>query len=316
MMMQQSTQKINASLVQAQRRPRYSSQQRLEILWAYLFLAPSLLGLLLFTIGPIVATFGLTFFSWDLLTPPRAVGFANFERLITDQRMFTSYRVTTIYVVGQVVLSSVAGLLLALAVNRNLSAPLRYFLRSAFFFPVITSIASVAVIWGYLYNTDRGIINYFLNIVGGPQIPWLSSSAWALWSIILMIVWKTMGFDFILFLAGLQNIPRQLYEAAVIDGANGRQQFRHITLPLLTPTLFFVVMIGLIGSFQVFDAPYIMTDGGPGDATRMIAMHIYENGFRFLRMGYASAIAMLLFAIILLITIVQMVLSKRWVFYQ
>lgn len=290
--------------------------RRGEIYWAYFFLAPSLLGLLIFTIGPILATFGLTFFSWDLLTPPRMVGVANFERLFNDQRMFASYRVTTLYVLGQVVLSSGVGLLLALAVNRNLSAPLRYFLRSAFFFPVITSISSVAVIWGYLYNTDSGIFNYLLTKVGGPEIPWLSSSDWALWSIILMIVWKSLGFDFILFLAGLQNIPKQLYEAAVIDGANDAQQFRFITIPLLTPTLFFVVIIGLIGSFQVFDAPYIMTDGGPGDATRMIAMHIYENGFRFLRMGYASAIAMLLFAIILVITIIQMTLSKRWVFYQ
>jgi multiple sugar transport system permease protein len=203
-----------------------------------------------------------------------------------------------------------------LGVNRSISAPTRYFLRSAFFFPVITSIASVAVIWSYLYNTDNGIINYYLGIFGVDSIPWLSSSDWALFSIILMIVWKSLGFDFILLLAGLQNIPRHLYEAALIDGANNRQQFFYITLPLLTPTLFFVVIIGLIGSFQIFDAPYIMTNGGPGDATRTIAMHIYENGFRFLRMGQASAIAMMLFAVILLITVIQMMLGKRWVHYQ
>jgi multiple sugar transport system permease protein len=315
-MMHQTMQKARGVLVRPARLAGFSRQQRTEILWAYLFLAPSLLGLLIFTIGPIIAAFGLTLFSWDFLTPPRFSGMANFERLLGDQRMFTSYRVTTLYVVGQVALSSTCGLLLALGVNRDLSTPLRYFLRSAYFFPVITSIASVAVIWGYLYNTDRGVINYFISSIGGPRIPWLASSQWALWSVIFMIVWKTLGFDFILFLAGLQNIPRHLYEAALIDGATSAQQFRYITLPLLTPTIFFVIVIGLIGSFQVFDAPYIMTNGGPGDATRTIAMHIYENGFRFLRMGYASAIAMVLFAVILLITIIQMALGKRWVFYQ
>lgn len=298
------------------RAARFSRRRWIEALWAYFFIAPSVIGLLVFTIGPIIAAFALTFYSWDFLTPPRFAGLANFERLVNDQRMFASYRVTTLYVVGQVTISAIAGLLLALGVNRDLSAPLRYFLRSAYFFPVITSIASVAVIWGYLYNTDRGIINYYLGMLGVPKIPWLASSAWALWSIIFMIVWKSLGFDFILFLAGLQNIPRHLYEAALIDGANSRQQFLFITLPLLTPTIFFVVIIGLIGSFQVFDAPYIMTNGGPGDATRTIAMHIYENGFRFLRMGQAAAIAMLLFAVILVITVIQMVLSKRWVFYQ
>lgn len=315
-MMQQIMKKSNRVLLRPPRTIRFTAQQRSEILWAYFFLAPSLLGLLLFTIGPILAAFGLTFYSWDFLTPPRFVGLENFKRLFSDPRLFTSYRVTTLYVIGQVSLSSLAGLLLALGVNRNISTPLRYFLRSAFFFPVITSIASVAVIWSYLYNTDNGVINYYLTRVGLPEIPWLASSQWALWSIILMIVWKSLGFDFILFLAGLQNIPRHLYEAAVIDGATAGQQFRHITLPLLTPTIFFVVVIGLIGSFQVFDAPYIMTTGGPGDATRTIAMHIYENGFRFLRMGQASAIAMMLFAVILVITIIQMMLGRRWVFYQ
>lgn len=314
--MQQAMQKNNSVQIRPLQRARFNRQQRSEILWAYFFLAPSLLGLLIFTIGPIFGAFGLTFYSWDFLTPPKFVGFENFAKLLNDQRMFASYRVTTLYVIGQVGLTTLAGLFLAMGVNRNISTPLRYFLRSAYFFPVITSIASVAVIWGYLYNTDRGIINYYLGNFGIPAIPWLASSRWALFSIIMMIVWKSLGFDFILFLAGLQNIPRHLYEAAVIDGADSRQQFFYITLPLLTPTIFFVVIIGLIGGFQVFDAPYIMTAGGPGDATRTIAMHIYENGFRFLRMGQASAIAMLLFAVILLITLIQMVVGKRWVHYQ
>ncbi len=298
---------------------RTKSMSRLKLqenLWAYAFLAPALLGFTVFVAGPIVASLVLTLFSWDLLTPARFVGLDNFQRLAGDKRVLTSYVVTAIFVVSQVVLTSAIGLVLALGVHRLTSGPLRYVLRTAYFFPVITSTASVAIVWTYLYNTDRGVINYYLTQLGFGQIPWLSSSTWAIRSVIALAVWKSLGFDFILFEAGLKNIPQHLYEAARIDGAGAWKQFRHITVPMLTPTLFFAVVIGLIGAFQVFDAPYIMTTGGPGDSTRTVVMQIYENGFRFLRIGYASTIALTLFGIILSITIAQLALSKRWVFYQ
>lgn len=287
-----------------------------EHLWAYAFLAPALLGFAVFVAGPIIASLVLTVFSWDLLTPARFVGAENFQRLAMDKRVLTSYGVTATFVVSQVALTATIGLLLALGVHSIHMTRLRYLFRTVFFFPVITSTASIAIVWTYLYNTDRGVINYYLTQIGVAPIAWLSSSAAAIWAIIMMSVWKSVGFDFILFEAGLKNIPQHLYEAARIDGASPWKQFWYITLPMLTPTLLFSVVIGLIGAFQVFDAPYIMTTGGPGDATRTIVMHIYENGFRFLRVGYASTISLTLFCIILAITIAQLGLSKRWVFYQ
>jgi multiple sugar transport system permease protein len=286
-----------------------------EVFWAYLFIAPALIGLMIFTIIPIAASFVLSVFSWDFLTPPEFVGLANFQRLSTDSRLLTGFGITATYVVTHVAGTAGLGLLLALAVNRKLSTLLRSSLRAVYFFPVIVSIASVAIIWTYLFDVNRGIIDYYLTQLGGPRIPWLSSSAWAMRSVILMSIWKSLGFNFVLFVAGLQNISREYYEAAEIDGAGSWGKFRHITIPLLSPTVFFIVVIGLIGAFQVFDAPYIMTTGGPGDATRTVGIFIYEHGIRFLRMGYASTIALALFAIIMLITILQFALSKKWVVY-
>lgn len=287
-----------------------------ENLWAYAFLAPALLGFTVFVAGPIIASLVLTVFSWDLLTPARFVGIENFQRLAMDKRVLTAYGVTATFVVSQVTLTATIGMILALGVHHISMVRLRYLFRTVFFFPVITSTASVAIVWTYLYNTDRGVINYYMTQIGLSPIAWLSSSASAIWAIIIMSVWKSLGFDFILFEAGLKNIPQHLYEAARIDGAGSWKQFWYITLPMLTPTLLFSIVMGLIGAFQVFDAPYIMTTGGPGDATRTIVMHIYENGFRFLRVGYASTISLTLFGIILSITIAQLALSKRWVFYQ
>lgn len=286
-----------------------------EAMWAYLFIAPSVVGLMVFTIIPIIVSFVLSVFHWDFLTPPEFAGLANFQRLAGDTRLMTGLRVTATYVVAHVVFTALLGLILALAVNRKISSFLRSSLRASYFFPVIVSTASVAIIWTYLYDARLGVINYYIKQLGGSEIPWLNSSLWALWSVIIMSIWKSVGFNFVLFVAGLQNISREYYEAAEIDGAGGWAQFRYITAPLLSPTVFFIVVMGLIGSFQVFDAPYIMTTGGPGDATRTIGIFIYEHGLRFLRMGYASTIALTLFAIIMTITVLQFAMSKKWVVY-
>lgn len=307
---QAATQERSKSISHSMRTTRMQ-----EIVWAYIFIAPAMIGLLVFTLIPIVASFVLSVYSWDFLTPAYFVGLENFRQLIADTRVMHGLRVTATYVIFHVGLTAGLGLLLALAVNRRMSTALRSGLRAAYFFPVIVSIASVAIIWTYLYDVNSGIIDYYLTMIGGPRIPWLGSSKYALWSIIIMSVWKSVGFNFVLFVAGLQNIHREYYEAAMIDGAGGLAQFRRITLPLLTPTIFLVVVIGLIGAFQVFDAPYIMTTGGPGDATRTMGIFIYENGIRFLHMGYASSIALLLFSIILFITVIQFSFSKSWVNY-
>ena len=168
----------------------------------------------------------------------------------------------------------------------------------------------------YLYSTDFGIINYYLGTLGVRRIAWLTSSQWAIVSIIILGVWKNVGFNFILLVAGLQNIPRHLYEAAEIDGAGRWASFRYITIPSLTPVLFFVIVWGLINAFQIFDSPFILTTGGPGDASRTVVMYIYESGFRFFQIGYASTIALSLFIIVVILTLLQFRLSRIWVFYQ
>lgn len=293
-----------------------SEQRRKEILAAYLFLLPSLMGYAIFVAGPMVAAFVFSFFRWDIFTPPEFIGLDNFRSLFRDPRFFIVLKNTLVFVAAAVALLITIGLGIALMINRKIPSILRYFFRTTYFFPVIISLASVSIIWQFLLNTDYGPINYYLGKLGFDPVPWLSSSRWALRSIIMLFVWKNLGFYVILFLAGLQGIPRQLYEAAEIDGANNWKKFWSITLFLVSPTIFFATVIALIGAFQLFDAPYIMTQGGPGDATRTIVMYLYLNGFRFLRMGYAITISIALLFMVLVFTIFQFRISRRWVFYQ
>lgn len=283
---------------------------------AYLFLAPALLGFLCFVAGPLIAAVALSFSRYDILTPPTFVGLANYQLLLQDERLRRIYGNTVTLVVATVFLDVTIGLILALAVNRKMPALLRYLFRTAFFFPVLTSLASIAVIWSFLLNADFGILNYYLGKIGIGHVAWLTSSSRVIPAIMLMSVWKNVGFSFVLFVAGLQAIPRVFYEAARIDGAGAGRIFWRITLPLLSPTTFFAVVIGLINGFQIFDAPQILTQGGPGDSSRTVVMYIYEQGFRNFSMGYASTIALSLFLVILLLTVVQMRLSRNWVFYE
>jgi multiple sugar transport system permease protein len=287
-----------------------------ETLAAYAFLAPVILGFLVFVLGPAVAAVGLSFYNYDILTPARFTGWSNYLRFFRDPRLPLIYWNTVVYVFWYVVLTTLIGLILAVAANRAMRALWRYLIRTSYFFPVLTSLASVSLVWQYLYSTDFGIINYYLGKLGVARIPWLTSSQWAIASIILLGVWKNLGFNFILLVAGLQNIPRHLYEAAEIDGAGRWASFRYVTLPSLTPVLFFVIVWGLINGFQIFDSPFILTTGGPGDASRTVVMYIYESGFRYFQMGYASTVALSLFLIVVILTILQFRLSRIWVFYQ
>jgi multiple sugar transport system permease protein len=300
--------------IPARRRPSRVAVREAAV--AYAFLAPVLVGFLVFVLGPAVAAVGLSFYHYDILSPPRFAGWANYVRFVRDPRLPAIYWNTVVYVVWYVALTTVGGLALAVAADRPLGALWRYLIRTSYFFPVLTSLASVSLVWQYLYNTDFGILNYYLGRLGVARIPWLTSSGWALPSIILLGVWKNVGFNFILFVAGLQNIPRHLYEAAHIDGAGRMATFRYVTLPSLTPVLFFTVVWGLINAFQIFDAPFILTTGGPGDASRTVVMYIYETGFRFFQMGYASTVALSLFAVVVVLTAIQFRLGRIWVFYQ
>ena len=279
---------------------------------AYTFLLPNLLGFLVFTLLPVGAALGLSFMRWDSYNPVEFIGLRNFQTLLRD----SSFRIAfwnTIYFTGVAVpLTVVLSLALALALNRGLRALPAF--RAVHFFPHIASTVAVAVVWQFLYHPDMGPINQFLSALGVESPPrWTASVTWAMPAVIIMSVWKSVGYYMVMFLAGLQAIPGYLYEAALIDGAGAWQRFRYVTLPLLSPTMFFVIIINLINSFKVFDQIYIMTQGGPGRATSVLVYYIYIQAFVNQNFGYASAMAFVLFILVLVVTVFQFRLQERWV---
>ncbi len=290
--------------------------QRRKVVLAYLFLLPTMLGILVFTAGPVIVSLGLSFYSWNVITPAEFVGLQNYRQLVRDPQVWTSFINTAKFVVLAVSLQLSLALFLAIAVQQKMPTWLRYFFRSAFFLPVLTSAASISIVLAYMFHREFGVINYYLGRVGVDAIPWLNSARWALITIVLTYVWQGLGFTFIVFTGGLNNIPTDILEAAEMDGARGWRRLWHITLPLLSPTILFAAVIGVINALQVFAEPYVMTKGGPGDASRTVVLSIYEAAFKNLELGYGSAIAMILFVAIMLVTAAQFWLSKRAVFYQ
>lgn len=278
-----------------------------------LFLAPSLIPLTLFILGPMAASLGLSFLHWDLLRPPRLIGLDNFTNLIGDLEFRAAVGHTLFFIVGYLPLVYVGGLALALALNRKMRAA--SFFRAAYFLPVVTSWVVVALVWKWLLNPQSGIVNFLLGLVGISGPGWWTDPAWAMPSIILASAWKDLGFVMIILLAGLQAISDDYHEAAAVDGASRWQSFRHITVPLLSPASFFVLVISLVNSFQVFDQVWVMTGGGPAGATSVVVEQIVQHAFRYSQMGYASAMSWVLFAAILVITFVQFRLQRRWVNY-
>lgn len=287
-----------------------------EALAGYLFILPTFIGYTAFIIGPILAAIGISFTSYDILSPPKFTGLENYITLFTDPRLRQVYFNTIYFTLVAVTFNVGVGLLLAVLINRHMPPFLRYIFRTTYFFPVLVALAYSAIIWQFLYQKDTGIINYYLSFLNVAPVPWLSSKQWVLPSIIIMDVWKNTGFAMLVLLAGLQNISPDYYESAQLDGANRGQLFRHITLPLISPTLFFVLIIYMIGALQVFDSIVVLTRGGPGDASRSLVMYIYENAFQFFEMGYASAVAITLFIMIMLLTLVQFRLGRAWVHYE
>jgi len=284
-------------------RPADRPERRREAWAAYFFLFPALIVLSLFVFGPLVFIFAVAFFDWDLFRDEQHfLGAANFAELAGDRLFFTALRNTTVYVLGVVPAQTLLALLLALAVNRNI--PARGFFRAAFYIPAITSSVVTSIIFLWIYSKP-GLLNYVLSKFGIAGPDWIGSPRYALGAIMALNVWSTSGYFMVAFLAGLQGIPTSLYEAARIDGASPWARFRHVTLPGLKPTLFFVVTLGVIGTFQVFDQIYMMSAGGPVNATTTLSYFIYNSAFRYFRFGYAAAAAVVLFAIILLVTRVQ-----------
>jgi multiple sugar transport system permease protein len=286
-----------------------------DSLSAYLFVAPTLWGYLLFVLGPLIAAIVLSFTHYDMMSPPRLVGFSNYARLISDARLAVVYKNTALFAVTAVILTVGIGTLLGVAVNKRLPAFLKYILRTAYFFPVLVGMIYAAMVWKFLFNRDLGVVNYYLHFFNVPPIPWLTSSAWAIWSVILVYVWKNVGFTMLTTLAGLQNISEELYEAAKIDGAKAHTRLFRITIPLLSPVILFNVTITMINTLQEFDSIVALTNGGPGDASRTVVMYIYDKAFRSFDMGYASAIAVTLFVVISIVTLLQLWGSRRWVHY-
>lgn len=280
---------------------------------ALLFLAPSILGLLLLQVIPIGTALVLGVSEWNIIDPMEFVGLKNFRDVLTDATFVKSLKNTLYLTAGLEVLNTALGLAAALILKHALRGMGLY--RTIYFLPLITTWAAVAIAWRYMYSLD-GPINAALAPLGIEPIPWLSRPEWAMPAVIITITWKTLAWKTIILLAGLQSIPTMYYEASSIDGARKVQQFFRITLPLLSPAMFFALIIGIINTLQLFDPIFIMTDGGPADATRTLSYYIYARGFQSLRMGYAAALSWVLFAIILLFTLFQWVLQKRWVFYQ
>ncbi|NHM33623.1 carbohydrate ABC transporter permease [Neobacillus terrae] len=275
------------------------------------FLLPNLLGFLFFIGIPIVASLGISFTQWDLLSPPKWIGIENYKTTLTNKEFWAALGHTFYFIAGYLPLVMVGALAIALILNQKLKGIT--FFRAAYFVPVVTSWVAVSLIWKWLFNPEYGLVNYFLSQFGINGPAWLQDPNWAMPAIILTSVWKDLGFVMVIYLAGLQGISPSYYEAAEMDGASAWQKFWHITLPLLNPTTFFVTVISLINSFQVFDQVMIMTEGGPADSTSVIVERIYNHAFRYFEMGNASAISWLLFFIIFFITLLQLRIQKRMV---
>jgi multiple sugar transport system permease protein len=281
--------------------------------WA--FLTPALLLIAVFFFLPVLAALLLSFTDFDIyalgdLDRLRLVGFSNYLHLLQSPLFWTALGNTCYFVVVGGPLSVAVSLGAALLVNSRLTRFPGLF-RTAFFLPVVTTLVAVAVVWRYLYHPRYGLLNYALSLLGIDPIDWLGDPDWAMPAIVLLAVWKNFGFNMIIFIAGLQTIPTQLYEAARIDGAGAWREFRYITLPLLGPTFLFVALMTMIGYFQVFAEPYVMTQGGPANRTLTVVLLMYEEGFRWWNMGYASAMAFVLFALILAGTALQLKLRRR-----
>jgi multiple sugar transport system permease protein len=282
---------------------------------AWLFLAPALIALAVFFVVPVFGALMMSFTDFDIyalgnLNAVRFIGLENYSRVLDTPLFWTALKNTFFFVLVGGPLSVGVSLGTALMLNSRL-ARFKSVFRTVFFLPVVTSLVAVAVVWRYLYHPAHGLLNYLLSFFGIGMVDWLGDPNLAMPAIILLAVWKNFGYNMLIFIAGLQNIPDELYEASYLDGAGAWRQFVDITIPMLAPTTIFVVMITVIGYFQLFAEPYVMTQGGPLYSTMSIVLLMYEQGFRWWNMGYAAAIAFILFAIILVFTLVQMAIQRR-----
>ncbi len=284
-----------------------------ERIWVWVLLAPTLVGLLFGVLGSIAATVGISFLHWDMLTPPEFAGLDNYARLLTDNLFRKALGNTFLFAAMYVPAVLVCSLGVALLLNRAVAGVGIF--RTIYFLPAVSSAVAIGLVWSWIYAKDTGVLNSILTAVGLEPVNWLSTKN-AMRSVVIMNVWGAIGEGAIIFLAGLQAVSRSYYEAAEVDGAGPSTQFWRITLPLITPSIFFQLIIATINAFQAFEFIYVLTRGGPNGATTTLVYSIYRNGFDFFRMGFASAQALVLAVIILMLTMIYFQAQKRWVFYE
>jgi multiple sugar transport system permease protein len=290
------------------------SLARREAITFYLCISPWLVGFLLFVLGPMVASLIISFTKWDLLTPAEFVGLRNYQKMFSRDPLFwQALKVTVLYTVAYVPIELVGGLALALIMNQNLR--LRGLFRTIYYLPSVLPGVAFVVLWMWILHPNVGLINTLLSYVGiqGPR--WLADPDWALPALLMMSLWG-LGRSMVIYLASLQGIPQQLYEASAIDGAGTWQAFWRITIPMLTPTIFFNLVLSIISTFQTFTSAFVATDGGPLDSTLFYVLYLFRQAFQFFNMGYASALAWVLFMIILVLTLLIVRSSDRWVYYE
>lgn len=291
------------------KKPGRKGYRKGDGLSALLFLSPTLVVFTTFILFPVIFSFYLSFQKWNMFSSESTfVGLDNYIRMFQSEEFWQVLKNTAVYTFGTIPLNMGFSLLVAYALNKKIIG--KKFLRTAFFAPVIISPVAAAVIWRWLYDPNFGLINWFIGLFGINPINWLNDPTAAMFALIIMGVWKTFGYNMVLFSAGLQGIPETYYEAALIDGASGWTRFWKITIPLLSPTTFFIMVMSMIGSFQVFDIVYVLTSGGPLGSTKVLVFYVYEHAFKFFEMGYASAVAYVLFAILFIFTMLQMKYMK------
>jgi multiple sugar transport system permease protein len=294
------------------RRRGLSSRTR-EAIECYIFMLPVILGLLLFYLGPMIASLYFSFTDYDMLSSPEWVGLSNYSNLLNDDIFWTSLRVTVMYSTISVPMVLLVALMLALLLNQKFKGVT--FFRTVYYLPTVMSGVAVATLWKWIFNTDYGVLNLLLEKVGIRGPSWLTDADWAIWALILTSLW-TVGGSMLIFLAGLQSIPNDLYEAAAIDGAGAWSRFRNITVPMLSHVTFFNLVLGIIGALQVFTEGWVLTQGGPNNSTMLLSIYLYRNAFEYLKMGYASALAWVMFLIVLLLTLAVFKSAPMWVHYQ
>jgi multiple sugar transport system permease protein len=297
------------------RKQTLSGMRRQEGFLGWLFVAPMALGICIFQIYPTLFSMYISLTEWNLVRAPRWIGLQNYVNLFTRERYFLKAMSNTgTYAVGTILPGIALGILFALLLNQKIAG--RFVYRAIYFVPVVAPTVALGILWQWIYEPHFGILNTVLKVFGIQGPAWLGSTHWAMRSMIIFALWQGLGFNIVIFLAGLQSISTEYYEAAEIDGANTLQRFFHITMPLLSPVTFFMLVTGVIGACQDFVTPYILTGGGPANATLMAVMFLYGKAFREQHMGLASAVAYILFAVIVTLTLINFRLGKKWVYYE